>query len=112
MALSQVCCEEQTALSPCPLGDAVLGEGALLLSISVAGRPEQTGTQTCDGQRREECSSTIAALEPKPPGSCSPPSSREGEEVQLGYLHISKEGQEERAKNHCIGEKYVDSLYF
>lgn len=78
MAPSQVCCEEQTALSPRPLGDAVLGEGALLLSISVAGRPEQTGTQTCDGQRREECSSTIAALEPKPPGSCSPPAAGKG----------------------------------
>lgn len=51
------------------------------------------------------------SLGAKTPWILLPPSSREGEEVQLGYLHISKEGQEERAK-HSIGEKYVDSLYF
>lgn len=51
------------------------------------------------------------SLGAKTPWILLPPSSREGEEVQLGYLHISEEGQEERAK-HSIGEKYVDSLYF
>lgn len=52
---------------PHPSGDTVLRASALLFSSSVMDRPEQTGTQVYDGQKKEGYYNTIASKEPNAP---------------------------------------------
>lgn len=67
---------------PTSTGNAVLGGKALLPFINVMDGPEQVGTQTPDGWKREDCFSTIVSLEPKPLGCCSSTAAGKGEEMQ------------------------------
>lgn len=67
---------------PASTGNAVLGGKALLLFSSVMDGPEQAGTQTSDGWKREVFFSTIVSLEPEPSGCCSPTAAGKGEEMQ------------------------------